>query len=81
MIAKRKRRRREAGSEGSVKQTYGPVGMNKNRMRRHTGPDEVGSLTTKSISIKGTGCRSGGRVRKAVGTYLREICRLFWNQD
>jgi hypothetical protein len=39
--------------------------MNKNRMRGIRGRTSW-LVTTKSISIKGTGCRSGGRVRKAV---------------
>ena len=46
-----------------MEQTYGP--MNKNRMggiRCRTS----GLATMKSRSIKGTGCRSDGRVRKAV---------------
>jgi hypothetical protein len=46
-----------------VEQTYEP--MYKNRIRgircRTSGP-----MTVKSISIKGTGCKSGGCVRKAV---------------
>ena len=46
-----------------MEQTYEP--MYKNRMRgircRTSWP-----MTTKSISIKGTGCKSGGCVRKAV---------------
>ena len=46
-----------------MEQTYEP--MYKNRIRgiqcRTSWPS-----TTKSISIKGTGCRSGGCVRKAV---------------
>ena len=46
-----------------MEQTYGP--MNKNRMRGIRGGTSW-LVTTKSISIKGTGCRSGGRVRKAV---------------
>ena len=51
------------GSERSVEQTYGP--MNKNRIRGIRGWTSW-LVTTKSISIKGPGCRSGGRVRKAV---------------
>jgi hypothetical protein len=39
--------------------------MNKNRMRGIRCRTS-GLATTKSRSIKGTGCRSGGRVRKAV---------------
>jgi hypothetical protein len=39
--------------------------MNKNRMRGIRGRTS-GLATTKSRSIKGPGCRSGGRVRKAV---------------
>ena len=51
------------GSEGSVEQTYEP--MYKNRImgiRCWTS----WPLTTKSISIKGTGRKFGGWVRKAV---------------
>lgn len=46
-----------------MEQTYEP--MYKNRIggiRRRTS----WQMTTKSISIKGTGCKSGGCVRKAV---------------
>lgn len=46
-----------------MEQTYEP--MDKNRIggiRCRTS----GQLTAKSISIKGTGCKSGGCVRKAV---------------
>jgi hypothetical protein len=39
--------------------------MNKNRMRGIRGRTSW-LVTAKSISIKGSGCRSGGRVRKAV---------------
>ena len=46
-----------------MEQTYGP--MNKNRMRGIRGRTSW-LVTTKSISMKGTGCRSGGRVQKAV---------------
>ena len=50
-------------SERSVEQTYEP--MYKNRIkgiRRRTS----WQLTTKSVSIKGAGCKFGGCVRKAV---------------
>jgi len=46
-----------------VEQTYEP--MYKNRMRGIRCRTS-GRLTAKSISIKGTGCKSGGCVRKAV---------------
>jgi hypothetical protein len=46
-----------------VEQTYEP--MNKNWMGGIQCRTS-GLATTKSISIKGTGCRSGGCVRKAV---------------
>jgi len=46
-----------------VEQTYEP--MYKNRMRGKR-CRASGLVTTKPISIKGTGCRSGGCVRKAV---------------
>lgn len=55
-------RHREVGSEGSVEQRYGP--MDKNRiggLRRRTS----WQLTTKSVSIKDAGVKSGGRVSKA----------------
>ena len=56
-------RRREAGSERSVEQKHEP--MNKNRM----GGIQCrasGQVTAKPVSIKSTGCKSGGCVRKAV---------------
>ncbi len=56
-------RRREAVSERSVEQVYEP--MNKKRIRGIRCRTS-GLAPTKSISIKGTGCRSGGCVRKAV---------------
>ena len=46
-----------------MEQTYEP--MNKNRMRGIQCRTS-GQMIAKSISIKGTGCRSGGCVRKAV---------------
>jgi hypothetical protein len=46
-----------------VEQTYEP--MYKNRIRGIRCRTS-GQLTAKSISIKGTGCKSGGCVRKAV---------------
>ncbi len=51
------------GLKRSVKQTYEP--MYKNRMRgiRCRTSEQT---SAKSISIKGTGCKSGGCVRKAV---------------
>ena len=55
-------RHREVGSEGSVEQRYGP--MDKNRIggiRCRTS----GQMTAKSVSIKGTGCKSGGCALKA----------------
>jgi hypothetical protein len=51
------------GSERSVEQTYEP--MYKNRIRGIRCRTS-GQLIAKSISIKGTGCKSGGCVRKAV---------------
>jgi len=39
--------------------------MDKNRIRGRPGRTS-GQMTAKSISIKGTGCKSGGCVRKAV---------------
>src|SRR6266436_7151936 len=56
-------RRREAGSEGSVEQRYGPMDKNRIRgLRRRTSEQ----LTAKSVSIKDAGGKSGGRVSKAV---------------
>lgn len=46
-----------------MEQTYEP--MYKNRIRGIRGRTSW-QLTTKSISIKGTGCKFGGCVRKAV---------------
>ena len=46
-----------------MEQTYEP--MNKNRIGGIPCRTS-GHMTAKSISIKGTGCRSGGCVRKAV---------------
>jgi hypothetical protein len=62
-ISEAQGRRREAGSERSVEQTYEP--MNKNQIRG-IACGTSGPRTTKSISIKHTSCRSGGCVRKAV---------------
>jgi hypothetical protein len=63
VIAKRKGVVREAGSERSVEQTHEP--MYKNRIRGIRCRTS-GQMIAKSISIKGTGCKSGGCVRKAV---------------
>ena len=46
-----------------MEQTYEP--MNKNRIRGIR-CRASGHMTAKPISIKGTGCKSGGCVRKAV---------------
>jgi hypothetical protein len=55
-------RHREVGSEGSAEQRYGPMYKNRIRgLRRRTSRQ----LTTKSISIKDAGGKSGGRVSKA----------------
>lgn len=51
------------GSERSVEQTYEP--MYKNRIRGIR-CRASGLMIAKPISIKGTGCRFGGCVRKAV---------------
>jgi hypothetical protein len=56
-------RRREAWSERSAEQMYDP--MNKNRIRGNRYRTSW-QTTTKSISIKGAGCKFGGCVRKAV---------------
>lgn len=56
-------RHREMGSEGSVEQRQDP--MDKNwigSMRRRTS----WQMTTKSVSVKDAGGKSGGRVSKAV---------------
>jgi len=56
-------RHREVGSEGSVEQKYGPMDKNRIRgLRRRTSWQG----TTKSVSIKDAGGKSGGRVLKAV---------------
>jgi hypothetical protein len=46
-----------------VEQTYEPMYKNRIRGRRCR---TSGQMIAKSISIKGTGCKSGGCVRKAV---------------
>ena len=63
-------RHREVGTEGSVEQRYGP--MDKDRiggLRRRT----RWQVTTKSVSIKGAGGTSGGRVSKAVEHIAGEL--------
>ena len=56
-------RQREAGSEGSVEQRYGPMDMNWIRgLRRRTSEQ----MPAKSISIKDAGGKADGRVSKAV---------------
>src|SRR5438477_12618697 len=56
-------RHREVGSEGSVEQRYGPMHKNRIRgLRRRT----RWQMTTKSVSIKYAGGKSGGRVAEAV---------------
>ena len=56
-------RHREVGSEGSVEQRHGPMYKNRIRgLRRRTS----WQMTTKSVSIKDAGGKSGGRVSKAV---------------
>ena len=56
-------RHREVGSEGSVEQRYGLMDKNWIRgLRRLTS----WQLTTKSVSIKGAGGKSGSRVSQAV---------------
>src|SRR6516165_2239540 len=55
-------RHREVGSEGSVEQRCGPMYKNRIRgLRRRTS----WPVTTKSVSIKDAGGKSGGRVSKA----------------
>ena len=61
------------GSERSVEQTYEP--MYKNRIRGIRCRTSW-HLTTKSISIKGTGCKSGGCVRKAVELTSGDLWRV-----
>ena len=56
-------RRREALSERSAEQMY--ESMNKNRMRGNRYRTSW-QTTTKSISIKGAGCKFGDCVRKAI---------------
>ena len=66
-------RHREVGSEGSVEQGYGL--MDKNRiggLRRRTS----WQLTTKSVSIKSAGGKSGGRVSKAVGLIAGDLLHV-----
>ena len=66
-------RPREVGSEGSVEQTRGP--MNKNRMTRLRCRASE-QLIAKSISIKGTGCRSGDCAWKAVELTSGDLSRV-----
>ena len=73
MIAKRKGTVREGVSERSVEQTYEP--MYKNRIRGIR-CRASGLLTAKPISIKGTGCKSGGCVRKAVELTSGDLLRV-----
>ena len=62
-VSEAQRRRREAGSERSAEQTHEPMYKNQIRgMRRWASRH----MTTKPISIKGAGCKSGGCVPKAV---------------
>ena len=56
-------RRREAGSEGSVEQTYEPMDKNRIRGIRRRASWQ---LTAKPISIKDADGKFGGRVPKAV---------------
>ena len=69
----RKGYRREAGSEGSAKQRCEP--MNKNRIRgmRRRASWQV---TTKLISIKDAGCKSGGCALKAVELTSGDLRRV-----
>jgi hypothetical protein len=63
-------RHREVRSEGSVEQTREL--MNKNRIRgirRWTS----GHMITKSIFIKGAGCKFGGCARKVIGLALGDL--------
>ena len=63
-------RHREVGSEGSVEQRYGPMYKNRIRgLRRRTS----WHMTTKSVSIKDAGGKSGGRVSKAVELIAGEL--------
>ena len=60
----------EVGSEGSAEQRYGPMYKNRIRgLRRRTS----GPMTTKSVSIKDAGGKSGGRVSKAVELIMGDL--------
>lgn len=61
------------GSERSVEQTYEPMYKNRIRGIRCRTSWQV---TTKSISIKGTGCKFGGCVRKAVELTSGDLRRV-----
>src|SRR5258708_29175993 len=63
MIREAQGRHREVGSEGSVEQNRGMT--NRNRISGIPGRTS-GRLIAKSISIKGRGCRSGGRAGEAI---------------
>jgi hypothetical protein len=74
MVAKEAQgRRREAGSEGSVEQSRGP--MDKNRIRGL--PDRTcEQMIAKSTAIKDRGGKSGGRAAKAVGLTSGDLRRV-----
>jgi hypothetical protein len=66
-------RQREAGSEGSVEQSYGPMDKNRIRgLRRRTSEH----MLAKSISIKDAGGKSGGRESKAVELLGAELLHV-----
>ena len=66
-------RHREVGSEGSVEQRYGPMYKNRIRgLRRQTSRP----LTTKSVSIKDAGGKSGGRVSKVTELIAGDLRRV-----
>jgi hypothetical protein len=66
-------RHREVGSEGSVKQRYGPMDKNRIRGLRHRAS---GQVTAKPVSIKGAGGKFGGRVSKAVELIAGDLLQV-----
>jgi len=66
---------REAGSEGSAEQTREPMNKNRGGLGRRSS-----WMTTKPISLKGTGGKFGGCTRKAVDL-TRELRGRSGNRD
>jgi hypothetical protein len=78
VLATRKGRRREAGSEGSVVQNRGLT--HRNRMPGNSSGTS-GLLTAKSVSIKHWRCRSGRRAAKADGLTSGDLPSSLWGSE